>query len=174
MYAVQEVWHQENNMKYTVDIRTIAQILLFTLAPCTEISASEIPLKGTQMYSSGGLSTASHQTVHTIQPWHKMLNSGSIVSTAEKSHELHGSQPSTQVDTKSIKFTEQIRSVLDPTGLEHLEQCATYLNQDDMGIKNVKFKNDLLQALDRHSEIEFKVQRPSKNACKELFTLILN
>jgi hypothetical protein len=161
-------------MKYTVDIRTFAQILLFTLAPCTEISASEIPLNGTQMYSSGGLSTASHQTVHTIQPWHKMLNSGSIVSTAEKSHELHGSQPSTQVDTKSIKFTEQIRSVLDPTGLEHLEQCATYLNQDDMGIKNVKFKNDLLQALDRHSEIEFKVQRPSKNACKELFTLILN
>jgi len=161
-------------MKYTVDIRTIAQILLFTLAPCTEISASEIPLNGTQMYSSGGLSTTSHQTVHTIQPWHKMLNSGSIVSTAEKSHELHGSQPSTQVDTKSIKFTEQIRSVLDPTGLEHLEQCATYLNQDDMGIKNVKFKNDLLQALDRHSEIEFKVQRPSKNACKELFTLILN
>ena len=161
-------------MKYTVDIRTFAQILLFTLAPCTEISASEIPLNGTQMYSSGGLSTASHQTVHTIQPWHKMLNSGSIVSTAEKSHELHGSQPSTQVDTKSIKFTEQIRSVLDPTGLEHLEQCATYLNQDDMGIKNVKFKNDLLQALDRPSEIEFKVQRPSKNACKELFTLILN
>ena len=161
-------------MKYTVDIRTFAQILLFTLAPCTEISASEIPLNGTQMYSSGGLSTASHQTVHTIQPWHKMLNSGSIVSTAEKSHELHGSQPSTQVDTKSIKFTEQIRSVLDPTGLEHLEQCATYLNQDDMGIKNVKFKNDLLQAFDRHSEIEFKVQRPSKNACKELFTLILN
>jgi len=161
-------------MKYTVDIRTFAQILLFTLAPCTEISASEIPLNGTQMYSSGGLSTASHQTVHTIQPWHKMLNSGSIISTAEKSHELHGSQPSTQVDTKSIKFTEQIRSVLDPTGLEHLEQCATYLNQDDMGIKNVKFKNDLLQALDRHSEIEFKVQRPSKNACKELFTLILN
>jgi len=161
-------------MKYTVDIRTFAQILLFTLAPCTEISASEIPLNGTQMYSSGGLSTASHQTVHTIQPWHKMLNSGSIVSTAEKSHELHGSQPSTQVDTKSIKFTEQIRSVLDPTGLEHLEQCATYLNQDDMGIKNVKFKNDLLQALDRHSEIEFKVKRPSKNACKELFTLILN
>ena len=92
-------------MKYTVDIRTFAQILLFTLAPCTEISASEIPLNGTQMYSSGGLSTASHQTVHTIQPWHKMLNSGSIVSTAEKSHELHGSQPSTQVETKSIKFT---------------------------------------------------------------------
>ena len=161
-------------MKYTVDIRTFAQILLFTLAPCTEISASEIPLNGTQMYSSGGLSTASHQTVHTIQPWHKMLNSGSIVSTAEKSHELHGSQPSTQVDMKSIKFTDQIKLVLDPTGLEHLEQCATYLNEEDMGIKNVKFKNYLLQALDKQSEIEFKVQRPSKNACKELFTLILN
>ena len=161
-------------MKYTVDIRTFAQILLFTLAPCTEISASEIPLNGTQMYSSGGLSTASHQTVHTIQPWHKMLNSGSIVSTAEKSHELYGSQPSTQVDTKSIKFTEQIRSVLDPTGLEHLEQCAYYLTQDDMGIKNVKFKKDLLQDIVKYNEIAIKAQRPSKSACRKLFTLILN
>jgi len=161
-------------MKYTVDIRTFAQILLFTLAPCTEISASEIPLKGTQMYSSGGLATASQQTVHTIQTWHKILNSGGIVSKAEKSHELLRPQPVTQIDMKSIEFADQIKLVLDPTGLEHLEQCATYLNQDDMGIKNVKFKNDLLQALDRHSEIEFKVQRPSKNACKELFTLILN
>ena len=161
-------------MKYTVDIRTFAQILLFTLAPCTEISASEIPLNGTQMYSSGGLSTASHQTVHTIQPWHKMLNSGSIVSTAEKSHELRRPQPATQMVMESIKFTDQIKLVLDPTGLEHLEQCGTYLIQDDMGIKNVKFKNDLLQDLEKHSEIEFEVHRPSKNACKELFSLILN
>ena len=161
-------------MKYTVDFRTFAQILLFTLAPCTEISASEIPIKITHMYSSGGLATASHQTAHTATQRHKILNSGGIVSKAEKSHELLRPQPATQIDMKSIEFADQIKLVLDPTGLEHLEQCATYLNQDDMGIKNVKFKNDLLQALDRHSEIEFKVQRPSKNACKELFTLILN
>jgi len=174
MYAVQEVWDQENNMKYTVDIRTIAQILLFTLAPCTEISASEIPLKGTQMYSSGGLATASQQTVHTIQTWHKILNSGSIVSHAEKSHELLESQPSTQVDMESIKFTEQIRSVLDPTGLEHLEQCASYLTQDDMSIKNGKFKKELLKDMVKYNEIVIKAQRPSKSACKNLFTLILN
>ena len=128
----------------------------------------------THVYLSGGLAAPSQQTAHTETPWHKMLNSGSIVSTAEKSHELHGSQPSTQVDTKSIKFTEQIRSVLDPTGLEHLEQCAYYLTQDDMGIKNVKFKKNLLQDIVKYNEIEIKAQRPSKSACRKLFTLILN
>ena len=154
--------------------KSFTQILLLTLVHCAGVNASEIPIKITHMYSSGGLATASHQTAHTATQRHKILNSGGIVSKAEKSHELLRPQPATQIDMKSIEFADQIKLVLDPTGLEHLEQCATYLNQDDMGIKNVKFKNDLLQALDRHSEIEFKVQRPSKNACKELFTLILN
>jgi hypothetical protein len=126
------------------------------------------------MYSSGGLAMASHHTAHTANPRHKILNSGGIVSKAEKSHELRRPQPATQMDMESIKFTDQIKLVLDSTGLEHLEQCGTYLIQDDMGIKNVKFKNDLLQALEKNGEIEFKVHRPSKNACKELFTLILN
>jgi len=154
--------------------KSFTQILLLTLVHCSEVNASEIPIKITRMYLSGGLATASHQTAHTATPRHKILNSGGIVSKAEKSHELRRPRPATQVDMKSIKFTDQIKLVLDPTGLEHLEQCATYLNEEDMGIKNVKFKNHLLQALDKQSEIEFKVQRPSKNACKELFTLILN
>ena len=153
---------------------SFAQILWLTLAYCAEVNASEIPLKGTQMYSPGGLAKASHQTVHTIYPWHKILNSGGILSNAEKSHELRGSKPSTQLDMKSIKFTEQIKSVLDPTGLEHLEQCTSYLTQEDMGIKNVKFKKSLLQEIEKYNEIETKAQRPSKSACKELFTLIQN
>ena len=161
-------------MKDCLYKKSFTQILLLTLVHCSEVNASEIPIKITRMYLSGGLATASHQTAHTATPRHKILNSGGIVSKAEKSHELRRPRPATQVDMKSIKFTDQIKLVLDPTGLEHLEQCATYLNEEDMGIKNVKFKNHLLQALDKQSEIEFKVQRPSKNACKELFTLILN
>ena len=161
-------------MKDRFYIMSFAQILWLTLAYCAEVNASEIPLIGTRIYSSGGLATASHQTVHTIHPWHKILNSGGILSNEEKSHELRGSQPSTQVDMSSIKFTEQIKSVLDPTGLEHLEQCAYYLTQDDMGIKNVKFKKDLLQDIVKYNEIEIKAQRPSKSACRKLFTLILN
>ena len=153
---------------------SFAQILWLTLAYCAEVNASEIPLIGTRIYSSGGLATASHQTVHTIHPWHKILNSGGILSNEEKSHELRGSQPSTQVDMNSIRFTEQIKSVLDPTGLEHLEQCTSYLTQEDMGIKKVKFKKNLLQEIEKYKEIETKAQRPSKSACKELFTLIQN
>ena len=161
-------------MKDCLYKKSFTHILLLTLAHCAEVNASEIPIEITHMYSSGGLATASQQTAHTVTPRHKILNSGGIVSNAEKSHELHRSQPSTQVDMKSIKFTDQIKSVLDPTGLEHLEQCTTYLNQDNMGIKNVKIKTDLLQDSEINREIEFKVQRPSKNACKELFTIILN
>ena len=153
---------------------SFAQILWLTLAYCAEVNASEIPLKATRIYSSGGLATASHQTVHTIHPWHKILNTGGILSNEEKPHELRGSQPSTQVDMNSIKFTEQIKSVLDPTGLEHLEQCTSYLSQEDMGIKNVKFKKSLLQEIEKYNEIETNAQRPSKSACKELFTLIQN
>jgi histidyl-tRNA synthetase len=78
------------------------------------------------------------------------------------------------LDIKSIKFTEQIKSVLDPTGLEHLEQCTSYLTQEDMGIKNVKLKKDLLQGIEKYKKIELEALRPSKSACKELFTLVLN
>jgi hypothetical protein len=63
---------------------------------------------------------------------------------------------------------------LDPTGLEHLKECTSYLTQEDMGIKNVKFKKNLLQEIEKYKEIETKAQRPSKSACKELFTLIQN
>ena len=153
---------------------SFAQILWLTLAYCAEVNASEIPLIGTRIYSSGGLATASHQTVHTIHPWHKMLNSGGILSNEEKSHELRGSQPSTQLDIKSSKFTEQIKSVLDPTGLKHLDQCTSYLTQEDMGIKNIRLKKKLLQGIEKYKEIEIEALRPSKSACKELFTLILN
>jgi hypothetical protein len=154
--------------------KSFSQILLLTLAHCAEVSASEIPIKITDMYSSGGLATASHQTAHTVTPRHKILNSGGIVSKAEKSHELLRSQPSTQVDIRSIKYTDQITSVLDATGLEHFKQCASYLNEDDMGIKNIKLKADLLQGLEIQQELDFNPKRPSKHACKELFTLILN
>ena len=153
---------------------SFAQILWLTLAYCAEVNASEIPLIGTRIYSSGGLATASHQTVHTIHPWHKILNSGGILSNEEKSHELRGSQPSTQLDIKSSKFTEQIKSVLDPTGLKHLDQCTSYLTQEDMGIKNIRLKKKLLQGIEKYKEIEIEALRPSKSACKELFTLILN
>ena len=151
-----------------------AQILWLALAYCTEVNASEISLKGTQMYSPGGLAKTSHQTVHTIYPWHKILNSGGIISNDEKFHELRRSQPSTQLDMKSVKFTERIKSVLDQTGLEHLEQCTSYLTQEDMGIKNIKLKNKLLHEIEKYKEIEIKARRPSKSACKEFFTLILN
>ena len=161
-------------MKDRLYIMRFAHVLWLALAYCTEVNASEIPLKGTQMYSPGGLAKTSHQTVHTIYPWHKILNSGGILSNAEKSHELRRSKPSTQLDMKSIKFTEQIKSVLDPTGLEHLEQCTSYLTQEDMGIKNIKLKNKLLHEIEKYKEIEIKARRPSKSACKEFFTLILN
>ena len=151
-----------------------AQILWLTLAYCTAVNASEIPLEGTQMYSSGGLAKASRQTVHAIHPWHKILNSGGILSNTEKSHQLRGSEPSTQLDMKSSKFTEQIKSVLDPTGLKHLEQCTSYLTQEDMGIKNIRLKKNLLQGIVKYKEIEIEALRPSKSACKELFTLILH
>lgn len=151
-----------------------AQILWLVLAYCTEVNASEIPLKGTQMYSPGGLAKASHQTVNNIYAWHKILISGGILSNAEKFHELRGSKPSNQLDTESIKLTEQIKSVLDPTGLEHLEQCTSYLIQEDMGIKNVRLKKDFLQGIVKYKEIEIEALRPSKSACKELFKLILN
>ena len=135
---------------------SFAQILWLTLAYCAEVNASEIPLIGTRIYSSGGLATASNQTVHTIHPWHKILNSGGILSNEEKSHELRGSQPSTQVDMNSIKFTEQIKSVLDPTGLEHLEQCTSYLTQEDMGIKNVKLKKIYCRILQNIKKLRSK------------------
>jgi hypothetical protein len=161
-------------MQYYVDMRTFAQILLLTLAPCTEISASEIPSKVTHVYSTGGLAAGSRQTAHAANPWHKILNSGGIVSNTQEFNELDKSQLSTQDDIRSIKYTDQITSVLDATGLEHLKQCASYLNEDDMGIKNIKLKADLLQGLEIRQEHDFKPKRPSKYACKELFTLILN
>jgi hypothetical protein len=153
---------------------SFTQILWLTLAYCAEVNASEIPLKGTQMYSTSGLATASHRSINTIHPWHKILNSGGIISNDEKFHELRGSQPSTHLDMKSVKFTERIKSVLDQTGLEHLEQCTSYLTQEDMGIKNIKLKNKLLHEIEKYKEIEIKARRPSKSACKEFFTLILN
>ena len=161
-------------MKYTVDIRTFAQILLLTLALCTEISASEIPSKVTHVYSTGGLAAGSRQTAHAVNPWHKILNSGGIVSNTQEFNELDKSQLSTQDDIRSIKYTDQITSVLDATGLEHFKQCASYLTEYDMGIKNNKLKADLLQSFGTQQKLEFKGKRPSKNACKECFTLILN
>ena len=161
-------------MKYYVDLRTFAQILLCTLAPCAEISASEIQSEVTHMYSSGGLATGSRQNAHAANPWHKILNAGGVVSNTQKFNDLHRSQLSTEEDIRSVKYTDQILSVLDATGLEHLTQCAFYLTEDDMGIKNNKLKADLLQGFETQKRIAFKGKRPSKNACKELFTLILN
>ena len=161
-------------MKYTGDIRTFAQILLCTLAPCAEVSASEISSVIKHIYSPGGLAAGSRQTANTATPWHKILNSGGIVSDTKKFDELSKSELSTQNDRRSIKYTDQITSVLDATGLEHFKQCASYLNEDDMGIKNMKLKADLLQGLQTRQERELKAKRPSKYACKELFTLILN
>jgi len=161
-------------MKYYLNIRTFAHILFFTLAPCAEISASEIPIKVTNMYSSGGLATGSRQTVNAANPWHKILNSGGVVSNTQKFNELRGSQLSTQDDIRSVKYTDQITSVLDATGLKHFKQCASYLTKDDMGIKNNKLKADLLQGFGTLQKLDFKGKRPSKNACKELFSLILN
>ena len=172
--AVCEVWEQENNMKYYADLRTFAQILLFTLAPCAEIGASEIPSDFIHMYSSGGLAAGSRQTAHAANPWHKILNSGGVVSNTQKFNELGRSQLSTQDDIRSIKYTDQIKSVLDATGLEHFKQCASYLTDNDMGIKNDKLKADILQGSGTQKKLEFKGQRPSKNACEELFALILN
>jgi septum formation topological specificity factor MinE len=43
-----------------------------------------------------------------------------------------------------------------------------------MGIKNVKLKKDLLQGIEKYKKIELEALRPSKSACKELFTLVLN
>ena len=161
-------------MKYYLNIRTFAHILLFTLAPCAEISASEIPIKVTNMYSSGGLATGSRQTAHAANPWHNILNSGGVVSNTQKFNELRTSQPSTQDDIRSVKYTDQITSVLDATGLKHFKQCASYLTEDGMGIKNNKLKADLLQGFGTQQKLDFNGKRPSKNACKELFSLVLN
>jgi len=161
-------------MKYYLNIRTFAHILLCTLAPCAEISASEIPIQVTNMYSSGGFATGSRQTAHAANPWHKILNSGGVVSNTQKFNELSRSQLSTQDDIRSDKYTDQITSVLDATGLKHFKQCASYLTEDDMGIKNNKLKADLLQGFGTLQKLDFKGKRPSKNACKELFSLILN
>ena len=161
-------------MKYYLNIRTFAHILLFTLAPCAEICASEIPIKVTNMYSSGGLATGSRQTAHAANPWHKILNSGGVVSNTQKFNELRRSQLSTQDDIRSVKYTNQITSVLDATGLNHFKQCASYLTEDDMGIKNNKLKADLLQGFGTQQKLDFKGKRPPKNACKELFSIILN
>ncbi len=161
-------------MQYYVDMRTFAQILLLTLAPCTEISASEIPSKVTHVYSTGGLAAGSRQTAHAANPWHKILNSGGVVSNTQKFNELSRSQLSTQDDIRSDKYTDQITSVLDATGLKHFKQCASYLTEDDMGIKNNKLKADLLQGFGTLQKLDFNGKRPSKNACKELFSLILN
>jgi len=161
-------------MKYYLNIRTFAHILLCTLAPCAEISASEIPIQVTNMYSSGGFATGSRQTVNAANPWHKILNSGGVVSNTQKFNELSRSQLSTQDDIRSDKYTDQITSVLDATGLKHFKQCASYLTEDDMGIKNNKLKADLLQGFGTLQKLDFKGKRPSKNACKELFSLILN
>jgi len=161
-------------MKYYLNIRTFAHILLCTLAPCAEISASEIPIQVTNMYSSGGLATGSRQTAHAANPWHKILNSGGVVSNTQKFNELSRSQLSTQDDIRSDKYTDQITSVLDATGLKHFKQCASYLTEDDMGIKNNKLKADLLQGFGTLQKLDFKGKRPSKNASKELFSLTLN
>ena len=161
-------------MKYYLNIRTFAHILLCTLAPCAEISASEIPIQVTNMYSSGGFATGSRQTAHAANPWHKILNSGGVVSNTQKFNELSRSQLSTQDDIRSDKYTDQITLVLDATGLKHFKQCASYLTEDDMGIKNNKLKADLLQGFGTQQKLNFKGKRPSKNACKELFSLILN
>ena len=161
-------------MKYYVDMRTFAQIFLFALAPIAEVSASEISREITQIYSAGGLATGSRQTANAATPWYKILNSGGVVSNIKKFNELGRSQLSTQNDSRSIKYIDQITSVLDATGLDHFKQCASYLNEDDMGIKNIKLKAELLQGLQPPKERDFTAKRPSKYACKELFTLFLN
>jgi len=161
-------------MKYYVDMRTFAQILLFALAPCAEVSASEILREITHIYSAGGLATGSRQTANAATPWYKILNSGGVVSNTKKFNESGRSRLSTQNDRRSIKYTDQITSVLDATGLEHFKQCVSYLNEDDMGIKNIKLKVELLQGLQLRQERDFTAKRPSKYACKELFTLFLN
>ena len=161
-------------MKYYVDMRTFAQILLFALAPCAEVSASEISREITHIYSAGGLATGSRQTANASTPWYKILNSGGVVSNTQKFNELRRSQLSTQDDIRSVKFTDQITSVLDATGLKHFKQCASYLTEDGMGIKNNKLKTDLLQGFGTQQKLDFNGKRPSKNACKELFSLILN
>jgi len=102
------------------------------------------------------------------------LNSGGVVSNTKKFNESGRSRLSTQNDRRSIKYTDQITSVLDATGLEHFKQCVSYLNEDDMGIKNIKLKVELLQGLQLRQERDFTAKRPSKYACKELFTLFLN
>lgn len=161
-------------MKYYVDTRTFSQILLFALAPCAEVSASEISREITHIYSAGGHATGSRQTTNAATPWYKILNSGGVVSNTKKFNELGGSQLSTQNDRSSIKYIDQITSVLDATGLEHFKQCATYLNEDDMGITNIKLKAELLQSLQTRQERDFTEKRPSQYACTELFTLFLN
>jgi len=161
-------------MKYYVDMRTFAQILLFALAPCAEVSASEILREITHIYSAGGLATGSRQTANAATPWYKILNSGGVVSNTKKFNESGRSRLSTQNDRRSIKYTDQITSVLDATGLKHFKQCTSYLTEDDMGIKNNELKADLLQGFGTQQKLNFKGKRPSKKACKELFSLILN
>ena len=161
-------------MKNCVNFRTFAQILLFALASCAEVSASEIPSKATHMYTSGGLAAATRRTANAATPLHKILNSGGVVSNAQKFSEVARSQPAAQSDVKSINYIDQIKSVLDATGLQHFKQCTRYLIEEDMGIKNTKLKAGLLQGFGTPEEIKFSVKRPSKNACKELFKLIQN
>lgn len=163
-----------NILNDQVYIRNFVQTILLILAHCAKVSASEIPMNTTHVYLSGGLAAPSQQTAHTETPWLKILNSGGIVSDTEKSLDLRKTQLSKQVDMKNINSIDQIKSVLDPTGLLHLEQCTFYLTQDNMGIKNIKFKANLLKSLAKQKEIDPNIQRPSKNACKELFTLILH
>jgi len=161
-------------MKCYFDIRTFAQTLLLALAPFAKVSASEISNKATYMYSSGGLAAASRPTANTTTLWQEILNSGGVVSNAQKFSAVDKSQPSTQDSVKIINYIDQIKSVLDDSGLEHFKHCTSYLTEDNMGIKNTKLKAGLMHDLAARQELEFKVKRLSKNACKEFFTLILN
>jgi hypothetical protein len=126
------------------------------------------------MYTSGGLAAATRRTANAATPLHKILNSGGVVSNAQKFSEVARSQPAAQSDVKSINYIDQIKSVLDATGLQHFKQCTRYLIEEDMGIKNTKLKAGLLHGFGTPEEIKFSVKRPSKNACKELFKLIQN
>jgi hypothetical protein len=126
------------------------------------------------MYTSGGLAAATRRTANAATPLHKILNSGGVVSNAQKFSEVARSQPAAQSDVKSINYIDQIKSVLDATGLQHFKQCTRYLIEEDMGIKNTKLKAGLLQGFGTPEEIKFSVKRPSKDACKELFKLIQN
>lgn len=169
-----QVWDLENNMKRYFEVGGFTQLLFVLLAPYAAVSASEIPSKVTQMYSSGGFAAGSRQTAYTAAKWYEILNSGGVVSNAQKFDEVGKSQLSTQDDMKDINYIEQITSVLDATGLEHLSLCTSYLTEDNMGTMNIKLKTDLMQGLETQKETGFTVKRPSKNACKELFSLILN